>query len=70
MNHASSSNLSPHSSTTEGGWQRKQVSIKTLEGEFSVTKWASGTDEDELDMKKTLSHPSDDPSVDAGDPSS
>lgn len=26
-------------------WQQKQVSIKTLEGEFSVTMWASGTDD-------------------------
>ncbi len=29
------------------GWQQKQVSIKTLEGEFSVTMWASGADEGE-----------------------
>ncbi|GFS39266.1 transcriptional repressor protein YY1 [Nephila pilipes] len=28
-------------------WEQKQVQIKTLEGEFSVTMWASGTDEDE-----------------------
>lgn len=28
-------------------WQQKRVSIKTLEGEFSVTMWASGADEDE-----------------------
>ncbi|XP_077408460.1 transcriptional repressor protein YY1b isoform X1 [Vanacampus margaritifer] len=27
-------------------WEQKQVQIKTLEGEFSVTMWASGTDED------------------------
>ena len=26
-------------------WQQKRVSIKTLEGEFSVTMWASGADE-------------------------
>lgn len=26
-------------------WEQKQVQIKTLEGEFSVTMWASGTDE-------------------------
>ena len=26
-------------------WQQKQVSIKTLEGEFSVTMWASGADD-------------------------
>ena len=30
-----------------GNWQQKQVSIKTLEGEFSVTMWASGADEGE-----------------------
>lgn len=29
------------------GWQQKQVSIKTLEGEFSVTMWASGADDDD-----------------------
>ena len=28
-----------------GSWQQKQVSIKTLEGEFSVTMWASGADD-------------------------
>ena len=28
-----------------GAWQQKQVSIKTLEGEFSVTMWASGADD-------------------------
>ncbi|KAG8192819.1 hypothetical protein JTE90_014601 [Oedothorax gibbosus] len=27
-------------------WDRKQVQIKTLEGEFSVTVWASGSDDD------------------------
>lgn len=26
-------------------WEQKQVQIKTLEGEFSVTMWASGSDE-------------------------
>ena len=31
-----------------GSWQQKQVSIKTLEGEFSVTMWASGADDGEL----------------------
>ena len=31
-----------------GSWQQKQVSIKTLEGEFSVTMWASGADEGEF----------------------
>lgn len=29
-------------------WEQKQVQIKTLEGEFSVTMWASGTDDGEL----------------------
>ena len=32
-------------SNSHGNWQQKQVSIKTLEGEFSVTMWASGADE-------------------------
>jgi transcription factor YY len=32
-----------------GTWQQKQVSIKTLEGEFSVTMWASGADDGKLD---------------------
>ncbi|XP_025409722.1 transcriptional repressor protein YY1-like isoform X3 [Sipha flava] len=27
-------------------WEQKQVQIRTLEGEFSVTMWASGTDDD------------------------
>lgn len=31
-----------------GGWQQQQVSIKTLEGEFSVTMWASGADDGKL----------------------
>ena len=29
----------------ETTWQQKRVSIKTLEGEFSVTMWASGADD-------------------------
>ena len=29
----------------ETTWQQKRVSIKTLEGEFSVTTWASGTED-------------------------
>ncbi|XP_018021316.1 transcriptional repressor protein YY1 [Hyalella azteca] len=29
-------------------WEQKQVQIKTLEGEFSVTMWSSGVDDDEL----------------------
>ena len=31
-----------------GSWQQKQVSIKTLEGEFSVTMWASGADDGKI----------------------
>lgn len=30
-------------------WEQKQVQIKTLEGEFSVTMWASGTDDGEYE---------------------
>lgn len=26
-------------------WEQKQVQIRTLEGEFSVTMWASGADD-------------------------
>lgn len=26
-------------------WEQKQVQIRTLEGEFSVTMWATGTDD-------------------------
>lgn len=38
-----------------GSWQQKQVSIKTLEGEFSVTMWASGAnDDDELEDDDAL----------------
>merc|ERR1719322_1079499 len=33
-------------------WQQKQVSIKTLEGEFSVTMWASGADDDDPEDQK------------------
>lgn len=29
-------------------WEQKQVQIKTMEGEFSVTMWASGTSDGEL----------------------
>ena len=35
---------------SSGGWQQKQVSIKTLEGEFSVTMWASGAEEGKLSI--------------------
>lgn len=33
------------SETKARKWEQKQVQIKTLEGEFSVTMWASGTDD-------------------------
>ena len=36
------SNTSSHSRK----WEQKQVQIKTLEGEFSVTMWASGAEDD------------------------
>jgi len=35
-------------------WQQKRVSIKTLEGEFSVTMWASGADEEDDDDKRNI----------------
>jgi len=31
-------------------WEQKQVQIKTLEGEFSVTMWATGTDDAQPDI--------------------
>ena len=36
-------------------WEQKQVQIKTLEGEFSVTMWASGTDDGEYSLSLSLS---------------
>lgn len=33
-------------------WEQKQVQIKTMEGEFSVTMWASGTSDGECDLQK------------------
>jgi transcription factor YY len=36
------------SETKTRKWEQKQVQIKTLEGEFSVTMWASGTDDGKL----------------------
>lgn len=36
-------------------WEQKQVQIKTLEGEFSVTMWASGTDDGEYPRTQTYS---------------
>ena len=38
-------NSSPKAHASISTWQQKQVSIKTLEGEFSVTMWASGADD-------------------------
>ena len=32
-------------------WEQKQVQIKTLEGEFSVTMWSSGVDDGKLTNK-------------------
>lgn len=37
-------------------WEQKQVQIKTLEGEFSVTMWASGAEEDGNQNKQTINH--------------
>jgi len=51
----------------ETTWQQKKVSIKTLEGEFSVTMWASGTD-DEDDKKPDISSLEDMVSHDEADP--
>lgn len=34
-------------------WEQKQVQIKTMEGEFSVTMWASGTDDGKV-LRKTF----------------
>ncbi|KAJ1520914.1 hypothetical protein ONE63_003994 [Megalurothrips usitatus] len=39
--------MSDGTETKARKWEQKQVQIKTLEGEFSVTMWASGTDDDE-----------------------
>ena len=46
-------------SRSVGSWQQKRVSIKTLEGEFSVTMWASGTEEGKnynVLVRKSLSY--------------
>lgn len=34
-------------------WEQKQVQIKTMEGEFSVTMWASGGDDDDQESDYT-----------------
>uniref|UniRef100_T1IWV8 C2H2-type domain-containing protein n=1 Tax=Strigamia maritima TaxID=126957 RepID=T1IWV8_STRMM len=49
---SSTSELTFESDRNTRKWEQKQVQIKTLEGEFSVTMWASGTDDDD---KKDLS---------------
>jgi len=51
----------------ETTWQQKRVSIKTLEGEFSVTMWASGAEDDE-DKKPDMSSLEDMVSPDEADP--
>ncbi|XP_037811950.1 transcription factor Sp3 isoform X2 [Lucilia sericata] len=35
-------------------WEQKQVQIKTMEGEFSVTMWASGISDDEEDQEEAV----------------
>ena len=42
----------------ETTWQQKRVSIKTLEGEFSVTMWASGTEDGKKYSKLLFLNPS------------
>lgn len=37
-------------------WEQKQVQIKTLEGEFSVTMWASGADDGMRNCSSAWSH--------------
>ncbi|TMW46639.1 hypothetical protein DOY81_008279 [Sarcophaga bullata] len=35
-------------------WEQKQVQIKTMEGEFSVTMWASGISDDEEEQEESI----------------
>lgn len=59
-------------------WEQKQVQIKTMDGEFSVTMWASGTDEGEDEdpdyteymagKKITLDNATQVPGLDLSDP--
>lgn len=35
-------------------WEQKQVQIKTMEGEFSVTMWASGISDDEEEQEESV----------------
>ncbi|KAL4237954.1 Transcriptional repressor protein yy1 [Mactra antiquata] len=41
--------------TSNKKWEQKQVQIKTLEGEFSVTMWASGDDKVKLEEDSSVS---------------
>lgn len=41
-------NIGEMTETKTRKWEQKQVQIRTLEGEFSVTMWASGTDDGKL----------------------
>lgn len=45
IEHDNESELSYEIERCARRWEQKQVQIKTLEGEFSVTMWASGTDD-------------------------
>merc|ERR1712115_402257 len=59
-------NLSDGRIRNHGSWQQKQVSIKTLEGEFSVTMWASGADDE--DRKDGILEVGEEASADEADP--
>ncbi|OXA42793.1 transcriptional repressor protein YY1 [Folsomia candida] len=51
---AAAGSAPPTSHNKTKRWEPKQVQIRTLEGEFSVTMWASGADDDPLVMKQEL----------------
>merc|ERR1712025_1054455 len=59
-------NLNDGRIRNHGSWQQKQVSIKTLEGEFSVTMWASGADDE--DRKDGILEVGEEASADEADP--
>merc|ERR1712242_507015 len=59
-------NLSDGRIRNHGSWQQKQVSFKTLEGEFSVTMWASGADDE--DRKDGILEVGEEASADEADP--
>merc|ERR1712013_142973 len=59
-------NLSDGRIRNHGSWRQKQVSIKTLEGEFSVTMWASGADDE--DRKDGILEVGEEASADEADP--